>query len=120
MRPLEVSLVVLVVGSAVCLMSGPLQKIGQIFVILSLVFAVAQGALEGTHWQLLPAYAAIGLLCLVALRGSVERPRLGIVAVSLALLFTVATVVFCLVLPMFRLILRASTMLPPSQAPREN
>jgi len=103
MRPLEVSLVVLVVGSAVCLMSGPLQKIGQIFVILSLVFAVAQGALEGTHWQLLPAYAAIGLLCLVALRGSVERPRLGIVAVSLALLFTVATVVFCLVLPMFRL-----------------
>ena len=103
MRPLEISLVVLVVGAAVCLLSGRMRQIVQLFVAGSLVTAVAQGVFEGPHWQLLPAYAAIGLLCLVATKRGVEKPRLRIIRVSSALLLAAATVVFCFALPMFRL-----------------
>jgi predicted dienelactone hydrolase len=93
----------MVVGAGACLMSGPLRRIGWFFLTVSLVVAVAQGVLEGAHWQLLPAYAAIGLLCVVALRRGVESRRLQIVTISVALLFTAATVVFSFLLPMFRL-----------------
>ena len=102
MRPLEISLVVLTVFSAVCLLLGRWRQAGRLLLAGALVVAVAHWTLEGEHWQMIPAYAAIGILCLVAWKSGGGR-RLPMLAALSSLLLAAASILFSLVLPMFQL-----------------
>ena len=103
MRPLEVSLVVLIAGAAVCLLTGRRQRTVRLFVAAALLAAAAHGILEGAHWQMIPAYAGAGILCLAAWKPGGSRIRPQRFAAWPALLLASATVLFSFLLPMFRL-----------------
>jgi predicted dienelactone hydrolase len=101
MRPLETSLVILILLAAVWLLMGLSRQIGRLLVAMAVLVAVAHWILEGAHWQMIPAYVAVPVLCLMAWKPGAGR-RLSILAAS-ALLFAAASIVFSFALPMFRL-----------------
>jgi predicted dienelactone hydrolase len=76
---------------------------GRFFVAGAVLAVVAHGFLEGMHWQMLPAYAALVVLCLFGWKSSPRRQWPRIVAAWSALALTAASVVLSFVLPMFRL-----------------
>jgi predicted dienelactone hydrolase len=103
MRTLEILLVVLTASAAVSLLIGGLPRTARLFAASALVAAIAHGGLEGAHWQMIPAYAATVLVCLVAFKQDGRRPQRRIFAASSVLLLTAASILFSILLPMFRL-----------------
>ena len=103
MRPLEVSLVLLLASAAVCLLVGSLSRIVGLLMVAALLAVVTHTLLEGAHWQMIPAYAATGILCLAAWKPSGGQSRFQRFTAWSALLFTSASVLFSFVLPMFSL-----------------
>jgi dienelactone hydrolase len=103
MRPLEVSLVFLIAVAAACLLMGRWPRTGRLFVVVALVAAVAHGIFEGAHWQMIPAYAATGILCLAVWKPGGAKTRLQRFTAWSALLLASASVLLSFLLPMFRL-----------------
>jgi predicted dienelactone hydrolase len=103
MRPLEILFVALAVGAGVCLASDRWRRSWRLLLIAALAAAIAHGVFEGAHWQLIPAYAAIGILCVIALQRDESRPLLRNITATSALLLTAAGVFLSFLLPMFRL-----------------
>jgi dienelactone hydrolase len=104
MRPLEVCLLVFGLLAALSLLSNRSRQIGRILVLLSLVVLAAHAIVEGAHWQMIPAYLALALLCVAGWkRVSGGRRLLRVSACVLALLLLGASVAASYVLPMFRL-----------------
>jgi len=105
MRPLEICLLVIGLVAALSLLSNRSRQIGRILVGLSLAVLVAHAIVEGAHWQMIPAYLALALLCVTGWkRESAGKP--GLVRISacvLALLLLGASGAASYVLPMFRL-----------------
>jgi predicted dienelactone hydrolase len=102
MRPLEISLVVLTLLAAICLLIGRWRQAGRLLSVGALAVAVAHWVLEGAHWQMIPAYAALGILCLVVWKPNLGR-RLSIAVGSSVLFFAAMSILFSFLLPMFRL-----------------
>jgi len=104
MRPLEVFLLVLGVISVVCLLNGKWRPFGRRLAVVSLMYLLAETVWEGAHWQMAPAYLAIGLLCLCAwIRGGKPLLRRPIWVCIPALLLFAASAGLSWMLPMFRL-----------------
>jgi dienelactone hydrolase len=103
MRPLEIVLIVLTVSAAVCLLIGRWRQIGRLLMAGSLLVAVAHGIFEGAHWQMIPAYVATGILCVVAWMSDGEKRGFRIITALSVLLLAAASVLFSFLLPMFRL-----------------
>jgi dienelactone hydrolase len=103
MRLLEVLLSVLLASAAVSLLISRLPKAGRLFLAGALIVAVLHANFEGAHWQMIPAYAALGILCLIAWRPGGRRSLLQATMVASALLFVGASILLSFLLPMFRL-----------------
>lgn len=102
MRPLEVSFVVLVGFAAICLLSCRWVRAGRWLTVGALAVAVTHLVLEGWHWQMIPAYAAVTILGLAALRRN-GRGLVPILAGWSAVPLVAASVLFCWMLPIFHL-----------------
>ena len=103
MPPLEICFVLLIASAAVCQLTGRWIWCGRLLIATTLPVAVAHGMIEGAHWQMIPAYAAIGILCLAAWKVNVRQIRLRRFIAGMVLLFASASVLFSFILPMFRL-----------------
>jgi len=103
MRPLEIVLVLIVAGAAVCLLMNHWPRTGNLLIAGSLLTTIAHGALEGAHWQMAPAYAAVGILCLAIWGTASPRIQFKRFTAWSALLLASASVLLCLLLPVFRL-----------------
>ena len=103
MRPLEILLVFLIAGAAVCVLMGRWPRTGRLLAAVALLAAAAHGILEGAHWQMIPAYAAAGILGLAAWKPGGGRIRPRRFPAWSALLLASASVLCSLLLPMFRL-----------------
>lgn len=103
MRLLEVLLVVLTASAAVCLLISCWPRAGRIFLAGALVDAIAHGILEGAHWQMIPAYASTGILCFFVWKQGVREQRPQIFKALSVLLLAAVSIVFSILLPMFRL-----------------
>ena len=102
MRPLEISFVALIVLAALWLIVSRSRPIGRLLVACALAAAAAHCVLEGAHWQTIPAYAALGILCLAAWKPR-PKSRGSVFLASSALLFAAGSILLSLLLPMFRL-----------------
>jgi predicted dienelactone hydrolase len=103
MRPLELTLVLLIAAAAVCLLAGRWPRTGRLLLAAVLLAAAAHAIFEGAHWQMIPAYAAAGILCLAAWKPGGSRNRRLRFAAWTALPLASASVLFSFLLPMFRL-----------------
>ncbi|MGD0939054.1 MAG: hypothetical protein ABR905_05020 [Terracidiphilus sp.] len=103
MRPLEVSLVLLTTGAVVCLLMGRWPGIARLLMIAALLVLLAHGVFEGAHWQMIPAYAATGILCLAVWKPTRNRIRFQRLMAWPALLLLSGSIVASFLLPMFRL-----------------
>ena len=103
MRPLEVSLVILLAGVAICLLAGRWPRTGRLLMAAALLDLAAHAVFEGAHWQMIPAYAATGILCLAAWKPGGGKSRFQRFTAWPALLLASASVLLCFVLPMFSL-----------------
>jgi len=104
MRPFEICLLVLGFLAALNLLSNRSRQLGRILVALSLAVLAAHAILEGAHWQMIPAYLAVALLCAAGWRRvGAGKPLVRISACVLALFLLGATGAASYVLPMFRL-----------------
>jgi len=103
MRPLEVFLIFLLAGAAVCLLLGKWPRSRRLFLAAALLVMATHAVLEGAHWQMTPAYASAGILCLAAWKPNEGRSRFRRFTAWLALLLTSASVMFSFLLPMFSL-----------------
>jgi predicted dienelactone hydrolase len=103
MRPLEVSLVFLLAGVAICLLTGRWPRTGRLLMAAALLDLAAHAVFEGAHWQMIPAYAAAGILCLAAWKPGGSKIRFQRFMAWPALLLASASVLFSFVLPMFSL-----------------
>jgi dienelactone hydrolase len=101
MRPLEILLVCLIVGAALCSFFVRWARTGRAILAGALIAGVAHGILEGAHWQMIPAYAAAAILGLVFLKPGGSHSRLRKIAASAALAFAAASVSFSILLPIF-------------------
>ena len=97
MRPLEIVLIFLIAGAAICLLLGRWPRTSRVTVAASLLTAIVHAVVESPHWQMFPAYAALGVLCFAA-----WKPNRRIMAWP-ALLLASASVLFSFLLPVFRL-----------------
>lgn len=103
MRILEVLLVLLLAGVAVCVLVGRWPRAGRLLLASALLVLVAHALFDGAHWQMIPAYAAAGILSLVAWRTGKDAIRWQRLTACSALLFAFASVIFSFVLPIFNL-----------------
>jgi dienelactone hydrolase len=104
MRPFESLLLAIGLISAICLPMGRWRPIGRLLVVLSLVALIAQAVLEGAHWQMIPAYLALGILCIgVWNRAGKPLLRRQFLVIVPALLLLMASAGLSWMLPMFRL-----------------
>ncbi|MGD0857912.1 MAG: dienelactone hydrolase family protein [Terracidiphilus sp.] len=103
MRPLELLLVFLIAAAAVRMLIGCWPRTGRLLAAASLLAAAAHGIIEGAHWQMIPAYAAAGILGLAAWKPGGGRIRARRFPAWSALLLTSSSVLCSLLLPMFRL-----------------
>jgi predicted dienelactone hydrolase len=104
MRPFEILFLVLGVTAAICLLTDKWSSSGKLLAALSLFVFACEVVREGAHWQMIPAYLALGVLCLGALnrRGKPLLGRQVWICVPVLLLFA-ASVGLSWTLPMFRL-----------------
>jgi predicted dienelactone hydrolase len=93
----------MVTGAAICLLMGRWTRTGRLFMTGALLVLVAHAVLEGAHWQMTPAYAGAGILCLAAWRPGAGRIRFQRFTAWPALLLASASVLFSFLLPMFSL-----------------
>jgi dienelactone hydrolase len=103
MRTLEIILVFLIVGAAICLLMGRWPRITRLLVSFALLTAIAHAIIEGAHWQMIPAYAATGILCLAAWKSGGDQRRLQGITAWPALLLASVSILFSFLLPMFHL-----------------
>ena len=103
MRALEIILVSLIVGAATCLLMGRWQRTARLLVALALLAAIAHTVIEGAHWQMIPAYAATGILCLAAWKPGGDQLHLQRIAAWPAMLLASVSVLLSFLLPMFHL-----------------
>jgi len=102
MRPLEVLFVVFVGLAAICLLSGRWLRASRWLTVGALAVAIGHWVLEGWHWQMIPAYVAVAILGLTALRRN-GRGFVPIFAGWSAVLLVAASLLFCWMLPIFHL-----------------
>lgn len=105
MRPLEIltaALTLLCVVTALSPITGTARKrlFSAIAVTLTILSLLAQGLLEGPHWQMLPVYCAALLTTIFLL---VHRLVLRKLLATLIILLTVAGCGFSALLPLFQL-----------------
>jgi predicted dienelactone hydrolase len=103
MRPLEVFLLVVTASAAVGVLLGRWPRTSRIFLGGAIVTLIAHGLVEGLHWQMIPVYLAICVLCVIAWKEFGRGPRVRVLIASSALLLATASVIFSIMLPMFRL-----------------
>jgi len=103
MRTLEIILVSLISGAAICQLMGRWPRTARMLVTFALLAAIAHATIEGAHWQMIPAYAATGILCLAAWKPGGDQMRLQRIAAWPAMLLASISVLFSLLLPMFHL-----------------
>ena len=103
MRPLEIMLTLLAIGAAVCLLTGRWRLIGRLLLACSVLTLVAHAIFEGVHWQMIPGYAAVCVLCLVALNPAGPRLRIRMLLAASVVLLAAASAACSFVLPMFSL-----------------
>ena len=104
MRPLEIVFAVLGGFAAICLLTDKWRFWGRVFAALSLFGFAGEVVWEGAHWQMVPAYLALGVLCIGALNkgGKPLLRRKFLVCVPVLLLLT-ASAGISWMLPMFHL-----------------
>jgi dienelactone hydrolase len=104
MRLFEIVFVILGVFAAICLLTGKWRLLGKLLAPLSLFVFAAEVVREGAHWQMIPAYLALGVLSIGALNreGKPLLRRQFLVCVPALLLFAVSAGLSWM-LPMFRL-----------------
>jgi len=103
MRPFEIIFVAITAGAAICLGIDRWRRIGRFLVAVSLIAAIVHAVFEGAHWQMIPAYAAMGILCIVAWRQERLRPRLQTITALSAISLTAMAVLVSWLLPLFHL-----------------
>lgn len=103
MRPLEISLVFLLATATACLLVGRGQRARRLLMAFALLVLVAHAVFEGAHWQMIPAYAATGILCLAVFKSGGVQIRFRRLTALMALLLTSSSVIFSILLPMFSL-----------------
>lgn len=103
MRTLEIILVSLIAGAAICLLMGRWPRTARLLAAFALLAAIAHATIEGAHWQMIPAYAATGILCLAAWKPGGDQMRLQKIAAWPAMLLASVSVLFSFLLPMFHL-----------------
>ena len=104
MRPFEISFLVLGIIAAICLPTGRWRPAGRFLAALSLFILGGEAVWEGAHWQMIPAYLALGVLCIGALnRGGKPLLRRQFLVCVPALLLLAASAGLSWMLPMFRL-----------------
>ena len=104
MRPFEIVFLVLGVVAAICLLTGKWRLTGRRLLALSLFVFGGEVVWEGAHWQMIPAYLALGVLCLSAWnRAGKPLLRRQFLIVVPALLLLAASTGLSWMLPMFRL-----------------
>jgi dienelactone hydrolase len=102
MRILEILLILLTVLAAACLGTGRWRRAARLLSACALAISVAHFIWEGAHWQMIPAYAAMGIVLLVAWIPKGGR-WLPITGAAVGLLFAAVSMFFCFLLPVFRL-----------------
>jgi predicted dienelactone hydrolase len=102
MRPLEISLVALIAIAALWLSAGRARRTGRLLAGGAVAVAAAHAILEGAHWQMIPAYAALGILCLLAWKPDGARLRPILLAWT-SLIFAAGSIGLSYMLPMFQL-----------------
>jgi dienelactone hydrolase len=103
MRTFEIILVSLIACVAVCLLMGCRLRIARLLMVFALLAAIAHAIFEGAHWQMIPAYAATGILCIAAWKPGGDHMRLQRIVAWPAMLLASASVLFSFLLPMFHL-----------------
>lgn len=103
MRPLEVSLFLLIAGTAICLLADRPPRTGRLLIAVTLLVLVAHTVFEGAHWQMIPAYAATGVLCLAAWKPGEGKTRFKRFIAWQSLLLGSSSVLLSFLLPMFSL-----------------
>jgi predicted dienelactone hydrolase len=103
MRPLEISLILLIAAAAFYRLRQRRPLTGVLLMASSLLVLIAHVVFEGAHWQMIPAYAAYGVLFVTAWKKDEGQGRFKRMTPWPALLLAAASVLFSLVLPMFRL-----------------
>ena len=104
MRPFEIVFLVLGVLAAICLLTDKWRSLGKLLTALSLSVFAWEVVWEGAHWQMVPAYVALVVLCIGVLNRSGKpllRRQLWICVPALLLLASSAGLSW--MLPMFRL-----------------
>ena len=102
MRPLEILLILLTALAALCLMRGQWRLAGRLLSAAAAAVTAAHWIWEGAHWQMAPAYVAVGVVCLLCWIPGKSR-RLRATVGGSALLFAGASLLLCYLLPIFRL-----------------
>jgi predicted dienelactone hydrolase len=103
MRPLEFFLVALTAGAAIGLLIGHWKRIVSALVAVALLALPVHAIIEGMHWQMVPAYVAIGVVCLARWMQHKRQRRATIITACSALLFVALGVTFSILMPIFHL-----------------
>ena len=64
-----------IAGTAICLLADRPPRTGRLLIAVTLLVLVAHAVFEGAHWQMIPAYAATGVLCLAAWKPGEGKTR---------------------------------------------
>jgi predicted dienelactone hydrolase len=102
MRALEIIFVLLAVLASVLRLRSHNRSIGQLVVAGAIFAMFGHWIFEGAHWQMMPAYIAIVILCIATWKINVPR-RAKIVTSYLALFLVATSILFSYLLPMFSL-----------------